>query len=81
MPKRRDAIRMTDEEMWAFIEEQKSLQVATIGIGIGRRHVLNAEGHTSYVAVDDVGKLAQALQAAVAENASFDPITAFEGGN
>ncbi|WP_305971642.1 MULTISPECIES: vWA domain-containing protein [unclassified Mameliella] len=57
------------------------VQVATIGIGIGRRHVLNAEGHTSYVAVDDVGKLAQALQAAVAENASFDPITAFEGGN
>ena len=55
------------------------VQVATIGIGIGRRHVLNAEGHTSYVAVDDVGKLAQALQAAVAENASFDPITAFEG--
>ncbi|MBW4985561.1 VWA domain-containing protein [Mameliella sp. CS4] len=57
------------------------VQVATIGIGIGRRHVLNAEGHTSYVAVDDVGKLAQALQAAVAENASFDPITAFEGDN
>ncbi|GGF78446.1 von Willebrand factor type A domain-containing protein [Mameliella alba] len=55
------------------------VQVATIGIGIGRRHVLNAEGHTSYVAVDDVGKLAEALQAAVAENASFDPITAFEG--
>lgn len=57
------------------------VQVATIGIGIGRRHVLNAEGHTSYVAVDDVGKLAQALQAAVAENASFDPITAFVGDN
>ncbi|KHQ50855.1 vWA domain-containing protein [Mameliella alba] len=57
------------------------VQVATIGIGIGRRHVLNAEGHTSYVAVDDVGKLAQALQAAVAENASFDPITAFDGEN
>ena len=31
MPKRRDAIRMTDEEIWKFIEEQKSLQVATIG--------------------------------------------------
>ncbi|MCR9273627.1 MULTISPECIES: VWA domain-containing protein [Mameliella] len=57
------------------------VQVATIGIGIGRRHVLNAEGHTSYVAVDDVGKLAEALQAAVAENASFDPITAFDGEN
>lgn len=25
---RRDRIRMTDDEMWAFIEEQKSLQVA-----------------------------------------------------
>jgi PPOX class probable F420-dependent enzyme len=30
MPKRRDAIRMTDEEMWAFVEERKSLQVATL---------------------------------------------------
>lgn len=57
------------------------VQVATIGIGIGRRHVLNAEGQTSYVAVDDVSKLKDALQAAVAENASFDPITAFDGDN
>jgi PPOX class probable F420-dependent enzyme len=31
MAKRRDAIRMTDAEMWKFIEEQKSLQVATLG--------------------------------------------------
>ena len=31
MEKRRDAIRMSDGEMWKFIEEQKSLQVATIG--------------------------------------------------
>jgi PPOX class probable F420-dependent enzyme len=30
MPKRRDLIRMTDDEMAAFIEEQKSLQFATI---------------------------------------------------
>ena len=28
---RRDAIRMSDDGMWKFIEEQKSLQVATIG--------------------------------------------------
>ena len=28
---RRDKIRMSDDEMWTFIEEQKSLQVATIG--------------------------------------------------
>lgn len=31
MPKRRDSIQMSDEEIWKFIEEQKSLQVATIG--------------------------------------------------
>jgi PPOX class probable F420-dependent enzyme len=30
MAKRRDLIRMTDEEMWSFIEGSKSLQVATI---------------------------------------------------
>lgn len=55
------------------------IQVATIGIGIGKRHVLNATGNTSYVAIDDVSKLQEALQAAIAENASFSPITAFEG--
>ncbi len=31
MSNRRDRIRMTDQEMATFIEEQKSLQVATIG--------------------------------------------------
>ena len=30
MAKRRDKIRLTPEELEAFIEEQKSLQVATI---------------------------------------------------
>ena len=30
MPKRRDLIRMSDSELWAFIETQKSVQVATI---------------------------------------------------
>ena len=30
MPNRRDQIRMTDDELWAFIEAQKSVQVATI---------------------------------------------------
>ena len=28
---RRDRIRMTDDEMWSFIDEQKSLQVACHG--------------------------------------------------
>lgn len=31
MPKRRDQIRMTEDELWRFVEEQRSLQVATIG--------------------------------------------------
>jgi PPOX class probable F420-dependent enzyme len=30
VPKRRDQIRMTDEELWKLIEERKSLQVATL---------------------------------------------------
>lgn len=31
MAKRRDLIRMSETEIWSFVEEQKSLQVATIG--------------------------------------------------
>lgn len=31
MPKRRDQIRMTDEEIWKFIESQKTVQFASIG--------------------------------------------------
>ena len=30
MPKRRELVSMTDEEMWDFIGEQKSIQIATI---------------------------------------------------
>lgn len=30
MPKRREQIRMTDEALWAFIESQKTVQVATL---------------------------------------------------
>ncbi len=30
MPKRRDLVSMTDEEMWGFIDGQKSIQIATI---------------------------------------------------
>jgi PPOX class probable F420-dependent enzyme len=30
MPKRRDAIRMSEEEIWQFIEGRQSLQVATL---------------------------------------------------
>ena len=31
MAKRRAEIQMSEAEVWAFVEEQKSLQVATIG--------------------------------------------------
>jgi PPOX class probable F420-dependent enzyme len=31
MAKRRDAIRLTDEELWPFIDSRRSLQVATLG--------------------------------------------------
>ncbi len=31
MAKRRDAIRLRDEELWPFIESRRSLQVATLG--------------------------------------------------
>ena len=31
MPKRRNDIKMSDDEIWKFIEERKTLQVATIG--------------------------------------------------
>ncbi len=30
MPKRRDQIRMTDEDLWSFIDTQKTVQVATL---------------------------------------------------
>ena len=31
MPKRRDLVRMTDAEVWSFIETQQSMQFASIG--------------------------------------------------
>jgi len=31
LPKRRDQVRMTDEDLWDFIESQKTVQLATIG--------------------------------------------------
>lgn len=30
MPKRRDLIRMTDDEIWSFVAERRNLQVATL---------------------------------------------------
>ena len=39
MAKRRDAIKMSDEEIWKFIETQKTIQVATINKD-GTPHVM-----------------------------------------
>ena len=38
MPKRRELIAMTEDEMWRFIESQKSIQVATVN-GDGSPHL------------------------------------------
>jgi Mg-chelatase subunit ChlD len=54
------------------------IELATIGIGIGKGHALNVPGFTSYVSVDGVEGLASALAAAAAEQTNFQPIGSFE---
>ena len=39
MPKRRDAVKMNEDEIWNFIETQKTVQVATINRD-GTPHVM-----------------------------------------
>lgn len=53
------------------------IQITTIGIGISGGHVLRREDLGSFVDVANVAALAQALQAAVAENTDFTAITDF----
>lgn len=53
------------------------IQVTTIGIGISGNHVLRREDLGSFVDVANVDALAEALQAAVAENTDFTAITDF----
>lgn len=53
------------------------IQVTTIGIGISGGHVLRREDLGSFVDVANVDALAEALQAAVAENTDFTAITDF----
>ncbi|MEL6644215.1 MAG: vWA domain-containing protein [Pseudomonadota bacterium] len=56
------------------------IQVATIGVGIGGNHILRRPDLASFVAIDNVGELAAALRAAIAEEQSFSAITTFEDG-
>ena len=56
---------------------QTPIQVSTIGIGVGDRHVLNMPGITTYVAIESVDDLAAALEGAIAEATVFVAPTAF----
>ena len=62
----------------AGILSQTPIELATIGLGIGEGHALNVPGFTSYVSVESVADLANALNAAAAEQTTFQPITKFE---
>jgi uncharacterized protein with von Willebrand factor type A (vWA) domain len=53
------------------------IQLTTIGISVGRGHVLRRDDLGSFVDVVKVAALADALQAAVAENTDFTAITDF----
>ena len=61
------------------IARDTPIQITTIGIAIEGGHVLRRSDLGSFVDVADVDALRGALEAAVAENASFDAITDFEG--
>ena len=56
------------------------IQVATIGVGIRGNHILRRDDLAAFVAIDDVGQLADALRDAIAEEQTFTAITAFGGG-
>lgn len=56
------------------------IQIFTIGIGIGRRHTLNAPGYVGFVSVKNISGLQAALESAIAEQTSFDPVTSFDEG-
>ncbi len=51
MPKRRDVVAMTDEEVWKFIESQKTIQVATLNKD-GTSHLMPL-----WFAIDDGGDI------------------------
>jgi len=55
------------------------IQVATIGVGIGDRHVLSRPDLASFVSISDISGLSAALQSAIAEEQSFTAITDFTG--
>jgi len=63
------------------IAKETPIQVTTIGIGIGRQHVLSSSDLGSFVDIADVSALGTALQKAVAENTNFAAISEFSEGN
>ena len=61
----------------ARLARRTPIQLTTIGINLGGRHVLKREDLGSFVDVANVSVLTAALQAAVAENTNFAAITNF----
>ena len=53
MPSRRDAIRMNDEEIEAFLQQGKSLQLATINKD-GTPHLVAVEHRAAKQTLDDI---------------------------
>ncbi|MEL6582971.1 MAG: vWA domain-containing protein [Pseudomonadota bacterium] len=65
------------DAMIEMLASSTPIQLTTIGIGISGGHVLRRQDLGSFVDVANVGALAEALQAAVAENTDFTAITDF----
>ena len=63
--------------MLAATDTLKDSTIPTIGIDIEGRHVLRRDDIASFVDIEDTSTLEAAIEAAVAENTSFEAITAF----
>ncbi|MEM0977365.1 MAG: vWA domain-containing protein [Pseudomonadota bacterium] len=54
------------------------VELTTIGIGLGRGHVLQLEGHTTYLRIRNISQLEQALLDVNAEQTAFEQLDSFE---
>jgi len=59
------------------LAQRTPIQITTIGVGIGNRHVMNREDIGTFVPTHDVDDLANALRSAVAEQTGFTAIKSF----
>ncbi|MEO1562230.1 MAG: vWA domain-containing protein [Pseudomonadota bacterium] len=54
------------------------VELTTIGIGLGNRHVLKLAGHTNYLPIGDISLLESILLQVNAEQTSFEQLTSFD---